>query len=173
MKVITNRIKIYKIKLEWEGPLTLEQVIMGKTDGGNIFNNWEGKDYGLYQIYGRHILYKQNALLYVGIATERTFSQRFREHEKWLLDDQDKQDIRIFIGRIYNSDKLTVRTWKRDIKLAEKILIHKYSPNYNSKELSEEPNLHPYEKIRLIHIGKRNRLKKEDTAPKDFREWKD
>lgn len=171
MKVIKNRLKIYKIKIEWEGPLSLDQIIRGKTDGGNELNNWEGKDYGLYQIYGKHILYGQNTLLYIGIATERTFSQRFREHEKWLPDDQDEQDIKIFIGRIYNSNKLTVRTWKSDIELAEKILIHKYSPNYNSKELSKEPDLHPHEKMRLIHMGKRNRIKKEDNAPIDFREW--
>jgi hypothetical protein len=120
--------KAYEIKIEWEGPLTLDQA-KEKNDGGSNSNNWEGKDYGLYQIYGRHILYKQNALLYVGIATKRTFSQRFKDHEKWLRDDQDDQDIKIFLGRIYNSDKLTVKTWTRDAKLAEKILIYKCSPN--------------------------------------------
>ena len=161
----------YVIKIEWEGPLTLDQVINEKTAGGDKVNKWEGNDYGLYQIYGRHILYKQNALLYVGIATESTFSQRFKFHEKWLCDDQDAQDIKIFLGRIYNSDKLTVKTWTRDVKLAEKILIYKYTPNYNGRELSKEPYLFRYENIRLIHIGQRNRLKKEDNVPKDFREW--
>lgn len=170
-KNMEDRMKAYELKIEWEGPLTLDQVIKEKSDGGDKFNKWEGNDYGLYQIYGRHILYKQNALLYVGIATESTFSQRFKDHEKWLCDDQDTQDIKIFLGRIYNSNKLTVKTWTRDVKLAEKILIYKYTPNYNGRQLSKEPYLYRYENIRLIHIGQRNRLKKEDNIPKDFREW--
>ncbi len=61
------------------------------------------------------------------------------------------------------------KVWKKDVRIAEKILIHKYSPNYNIRELSNEPKW-PY-KIRLVQKGQRGSLGGEDNIPKDFHEW--
>ncbi len=169
--------KPYEIKIEWEGPLRLDDVIKNKVDGGTKKNGWEGEDYGLYQIYGRHILCKKNALLYIGQASDETFSQRFKRHKKWLDIDQDKKDIKIYLGRVYDSKKHTSagnwKTWKRDINIAEKILIYKYSPHYNGRELANEPDL-PFKEIWLRHSGskKGNRLQAVDKAPRHFHYWK-
>jgi hypothetical protein len=164
----------YEIKIDWSGPYRINEVIDTMNDGGSEANGWDGNDYGLYQIYGRHILYEGNALLYIGIATKQTFSQRFSQHKEWLVDDQDEKDIAIYLGRVYDpllhSEKDHWKSWEKDIELAEKILIYKYSPNYNSRELTSEPDLSGHENVRLIHAGKSNRLKPVDEAPRDFHE---
>lgn len=58
--------ELYKIRIEWEGPYSLEEVITKMVDGGKN-PDWDGNDYGLYQIYGRHILSGKNTLLYIGM----------------------------------------------------------------------------------------------------------
>ena len=162
----------YEIKIVWEGPYKLNEVIETMNDGGSEANAWDGNDYGLYQIYGRHILHEGNTLLYVGITTKQTFSQRFSQHKKWLLEDQDEKDIAIYLGRVYDplrhSEKDLWGSWEKDIELAEKILIYKYSPNYNNRDLTIPPNLSGNESVCLIHTGKYNRLKPVDKAPGDF-----
>jgi len=165
----------HEIKINWSGPYGLNKVIETMNDEGIEENGWSGNDYGLYQIYGRHILYGGNALLYVGIATQQTFSQRFSQHEIWLADDQEEQDIAIYLGRVNDplrhSKKDRWKSWEEDVKLAEKILTYKYSPNYNSKELQSEPDLSLHENMRLTHDGERNRLSAYDEVPRDFHEW--
>lgn len=69
----------YENIIEWEGPFSAQTIINDFTDAGN-HPYYEGNDYGLYQIYGRHILYGSDALLYIGKATKRSFSVRFAEH---------------------------------------------------------------------------------------------
>lgn len=166
-------VNVYQIDIDWVGPLSLSEVVVQMKDAGEppIYGN----DYGLYQIYGRHILHGRDCLLYVGITTEQTFSDRFKQHETWLKEDQDEEDINIHLGRIYDPQKHSEKdgwmSWVRDVELAEKILIYKYSPNYNSEGLSVEPDLSPHRSVRLVHAGERGRLKEEDVAPRDFREW--
>lgn len=164
----------YQIEIQWEGPFSLNEVIQKMIDGGED-PDWDGEDYGLYQIYGRHILHDKDTLLYVGMANEQTFSRRFVEHRTWLAKDQDEDDIRIYLGRIYDPKRHSKEdhwsSWKKDVELAEKILIYKYSPNYNSEGLTTEPDLLLHNSGRLVHIGERNRLQREDFAPRDFRAW--
>jgi hypothetical protein len=166
-------LNVCQIQIHWAGPFSLDEVIGQMKDAGKppVYGN----DYGLYQIYGRHVLHGKDCLLYVGITTEQTFSDRFKQHETWLKEDQEEDDIKIYLGRTYDpqrhSEKDGWTSWKRDVELSEKILIYKYSPNYNSEGLSVEPDLSPYSSVRLIHVGKRRRLRKEDNVPKDFREW--
>ena len=165
--------KAYGIEIEWKGPFSLDKVINEMDDSGRS-PTWNGKDYGLYQIYGRHILCGENTLLYVGKTTERTFSKRFKDHQQWLLEDQYEKDIHIYLGRIYNpkrhSEKDKWKSWKEDVGDAEKILIYKYSPNYNGRELARVPQLH-HQKVQLVHRGEKGRLKNKDVHPKDYLEW--
>jgi hypothetical protein len=162
---------MYEIKIEWEGPFSINKVIKDRVDGGKK-PDWDGEDYGLYQIYGKHILYKKDkdTLLYVGKTIKQTFSRRIKQHKKWGLDNE--LGIKIYVGRIYDLNKHTKKdgweSWERDVGLAEKILIYKYSPNYNSRALANQPKLDPFKKIHLVHIGKRYKLKPTDEAPKDF-----
>ena len=152
--------KVLNMKIEWEGPLSIRKTIEEKNDAGDD-PDFEGNDYGLYQIYGRHILCGDNSLLYIGEVTQRTFSNRIKEHyEEWL---NREENVRIYLGRILNWED-----WEKDVKRAEAILIYKYSPNYNGRGLGDKPSLAPYKKIRLIHSGEKNKLKLEDTAPDDF-----
>ena len=160
--------KSYEIKIEWDGPFKVGEVIEKMNRAGDA-PLWDGEDYGLYQIYGDHTLCKKNTLLYIGITTERTFSQRFKEHKTWLDKDQKEEDVHIYLGRVYDPKRhLTDEDWKSDIKITEKILIYIYSPNYNSRELTDPPDLSPYESIRLIHTGQRGEIGPEDNAPADF-----
>lgn len=159
----------YEIQITWEGPYTCEKVIKELTDGGNKKNNWDGEDYGVYQIYGKHILCKNNSLLYIGKAFKQTFSRRFKDHQKWL---KDEANIKIYVGRIYNpkkhSEKDNWKSWENDVELAENILIYKYSPHYNSRSLSEQPKLGDHKSVSLCHKGKIGKLDQKDVAPDDL-----
>ena len=160
-----------EIVIDWKGPFSLNRIIEEMDDGGQS-PTWDGEDYGLYQIYGRHVLYGKETLLYVGKTTEQTFSHRFKEHRNWLEEDQDGKDVEIYLGRIYDPKKHSPEdnweTWKRDVEIAEKIIIYRYSPNYNGRSLSKEPTS---EKIRLVHMGERGRLRDRDVVPKHYHEW--
>lgn len=160
--------KSYEIKIEWDGPFKVAEVIDKMNKAGEA-PLWDGDDYGLYQIYGEHTLCGKNTLLYVGITTERTFSQRIKEHKIWLDKDQKDADVNIRLGRVYDPNRhVSDKIWKSDVEIAEKILIYIYSPNYNSRELTGPPDLAPHESIQLVHIGERGKIASEDNAPDDF-----
>ena len=55
------------VRVKWEGPLSLD-VVKELDD--------EDEDCGLYQIYGRHIIFGEDSLLYVGMTTW-AFERRF------------------------------------------------------------------------------------------------
>jgi len=75
----------HKIKIEWCGPFSPEEVIKKMDDAGKL-PDYGGEDYDLYQIYGKHILCGEDTLLYIGKAVEKTFAIRFRRHKKcWIV----------------------------------------------------------------------------------------
>ncbi|MDQ3523354.1 MAG: hypothetical protein M3434_13645 [Gemmatimonadota bacterium] len=86
-----------ELPIVWIGPYTPEQVIHDLNDGGSA-PAYAGEDYGLYQIYGAHILGDTNSLLYIGKATQQTFSARFQQHRTWL---QHEDAVQIYVGRIH------------------------------------------------------------------------
>ena len=45
----------HEIIIEWTGPFDYQEVIDKMKDGGND-PEYDGNDYGLYKIYGKHIL---------------------------------------------------------------------------------------------------------------------
>jgi hypothetical protein len=96
--------------------------------------------------------------------------RRFKGHKKWWLENEE--DIQVYLGRIYDpklySKKDNWKSWERDVGLAKNVLIYKYSPNYNSTGISDEPLLSPFKKIKLIHRSKRHQLEPEDIAPDDY-----
>lgn len=160
----------HTIQIKWSGPETVGKVIKKVNRGGNDSNKWAGSDYGVYQIYGNHILCRENTLLYVGQATDQTFSQRFKQHEKEWLKKEKK--IKIYLGRIeglHYKEKDNWCAWRRDVDIAESVLIYKYTPHYNSVGLWDYPQLKPYTKVKLVHIGGKNKLATEDNVPKDYR----
>lgn len=162
---------MHRITIEWEGPFTLANVIKKYDDGGE-YPQYDGKDYGLYQIYGRHILDDPKALsykslLYLGEATEQTFASRFRGHKRSWLEHEWKESISIHVGRFkvpYRTDK----AWMSDVLLAERILIYTYSPHYNSSSISVRPKLAGHKKVVIAHKGNLGQLRRKDVVPKDW-----
>src|ERR1051326_1516535 len=157
-----------QVAIQWNGPYTPKQVIKRFTDGG-VAPGYDGSDYGLYQIYGRHVLGDLDALLYVGKASEQTFSARFRQHQSWLVHEWP---VRVYVGRIYmprrHTDENDWASWKEDVLLAERLMVYKYSPHYNSSSITERPLLSSLKRIALVHQGQRHRLKRRDVAPDDW-----
>lgn len=152
----------------WSGPHTWDTVIRTMDDAGRAPDD-AGEDYGLYPIYGRHILAGEHALLYAGRATEQTFAGRFRNHRSWL---EDEERVRIYLGRLDLPERHAEADgwarWRRDVCLAENIMIDTYSPHYNSVSVAEPPVLGGVHSVVLMHYGERHRLDERDMAPADW-----
>lgn len=161
MPVKNRSRQTYDINVTWKGPFTVDTVIQKNKDAGSA-PDYDGEDYGLYQIYGWHILGGNVTLLYIGQAVRQTFSRRVKQHQKWWLGDE--KNVKIYLGRVFHpkrhSKKDNWRRWEEDVDIAEKILIYKYSPNYNSGRVAEKPLLK--KNYRLRHSGQRRKLKAED-----------
>ena len=157
------------LSLTWDGPFNPEEVISRFDDGGEP-PGYDGSDYGLYQIYGKHILGDRDALLYLGEATQQTFSARFRQHQVWL--DNEWERVRVYLGRMYMRGRHTAKddwaSWRTDLLRAEQVMIYKYSPHYNSTHIAEKPLLLHLKKFVLIHDGNRHRLHRRDIIPDDL-----
>lgn len=159
---------VVTLAINWFGLFQVGQVLTRFNDGGRP-PLYDGPDYGLYQIYGKHILTGPDTLLYVGRATHQTFSTRFSAHRAWLVGEER---ISIYLGRIHDRERHLPENewavWIRDVHIAECLMIYKYSPNYNSVSISESPSLTPYEKVVLEHLGQRHRLHSKDVGPDDW-----
>ena len=123
------------VRVEWEGPFPIEEVLR---------LNDQDDDYGLYQIYGRHIIFGANSLLYIGKAEGLTFSQRFNQHcSEWLLEEEG---VSIRVGRIasedYAYDPPDWSDWRKVLRDAEALTIYWHSPPYNSMNISEYKGQH-------------------------------
>lgn len=158
------------LPIQWAGPFRPRDVIDQFSEAGRA-PDYDGKDYGLYQIYGRHILAGPNSLLYIGKATDQTFSARFRQHQQWL--QKEYAGVRVHVGRLYIPGRHAWANdnwgfWEADVLLAERILIYKYSPHYNSVSISDPPNLSGFKRVEIANLGARGRLRERDVAPSDW-----
>ena len=135
------------VRVEWEGPLTIDEVLeLGDRN----------RDFGLYQIYGRHIIFGLNSLLYVG-KTNETFSQRFRSgHLAWLADEES---VFIHVGRI-NKEDYDEADRQQIINDTEALTIHWHSPPYNSS------NIETYngQVLRVVNVSKPGSLDTEYSS---------
>ena len=156
-----------QLSISWKGPFTSHEI--QRFNEVSVAPDYDGEDYGLYQIYGRHILGGRDALLYVGSAVDQTFAARFRQHQSWLPDEWP---VTVYLGRIYMPRRHTASNgwakWREDLLLAERLLIYNYSPHYNSNSVAERPLLAPHKRVILIHQGQRHRLRRRDVAPNDW-----
>lgn len=112
------------IHLQWDGPFTLQEV-------QEMNNNY---DYGVYQVYGSHPVYGSDVLLYIGKASQRTFSVRLQEHEQFLYN-QDAGNIRYYIGRLAGVQTPADPEWEHQIDMVETLLIHSHWPAANSRNI--------------------------------------
>src|SRR5208282_837811 len=95
-----------KIHVEWDGPLTFEQVVMLKNH----------EDKGIYQIYGDHPIYGTNVLLYIGRAIDQKFGERIVLnkdcHEDFFhLNRPEFQNINIYVGRLAGYKEIEDDEW--------------------------------------------------------------
>lgn len=111
----------------------------------DVFHENDEEAYGVYQISGRHAVFGEESLLYIGRAVDQSFAERFRQHEGWV---KRESGVRINLGRTTNIED---NIWNEVIKDVEALLIYYHSPPYNSQNISERPK--PKTKLRIINIG--------------------
>lgn len=107
------------------GPFTLNEL--------NLLTD-DSHDYGIYQIYGKHLVYGKDALLYIGKADQQTIGKRVSQENWW--NTNDSKHLKIYAGRHAGKGTLEEEIWSKEIDLAEKLLISVHKPAYNSKSLS-------------------------------------
>ena len=124
----------------------------GKTIIDNIDDSNGKEDYGLYQIYGYHPVFRDNSLLYIGMAEEQTFEERLNQHQKtWL---KEEYDITLYIGRITSinrNEDFNDKEWSLVLKDSESLLIYFHSPPYNSQDINKFPE--PNMDLRIFNVG--------------------
>lgn len=145
------------VGVEWEGPFSIDKVLE-LTD--------ENKDFGIYQIYGRHIIFGTGSLLYIG-ETNTTFGQRFKtEHKVWL---DEEEGVFIHVGRIMSED-YDAYGRKQVIEDTEALTIYWHSPPYNSCHVQR----YKRQPLKVVNLGKRGSLDKEYSSSNRKRwGWKD
>ena len=140
------------VRVEWEGPLSLDEV--KELDD-------EDEDCGLYQIYGRHIIFGNDSLLYIGMTTS-TFRRRFIDgtepHISWLVEEEG---VSVYVGRIaeqdYEHDPPLWSDWENVLKDAEALTIKWHSPPYNSRNIETYKG----QLLKCVNLGDRGSLEEE------------
>ena len=111
------------IHIEWDGPFSLTEVSRFTSE----------KDYGIYQIYGGHVTYGSEVLLYIGKAGAQHFGVRIPQ-EKWWPDNHDAARLRVYVGRLAGEITPRDKVWGKQIDLAERLLIYACVPAYNAQK---------------------------------------
>jgi len=118
----------------------------------------EGKGYGIYQVYGDHIVFGPDSLLYVGLASKQTLSSRLEQHLKgWLSEERG---ISIYLGRLHEEDYGGGKSWEMLLEEAEALTIYWHTPPYNSKNI----NSYGGRPLCVQNLGDRGRLLPEYTS---------
>ena len=130
-------VELRLIQIHWDGPFKLADL--------PSLTNTE-TDYGIYQIYGKHIAYGSDVLLYIGKADRQTIGIRIAQ-EGWP-NTNDSNNTKIYVGRLHGSRTPTEIEWSDEIDLAERLLIYVHKPAYNARSLSTLPDA----QLQNIHI---------------------
>lgn len=117
------------VRIEWDKAQSLDEALSS--------NLTTTEDYGLYQVYGNHVVFGPSSLLYVGRNTEQTFKNRLDQHRYWL---KHEQDVSIRVGRIrkgdFEHDAAEWKDWTELVKDVEALTIFWHSPPYNSSGIT-------------------------------------
>ena len=132
------------IRINWRGPFAVKDdrepgakkaklsIGSGNRASADTFHR-HGQDIGVYQIYGKHMIYGDNVLLYIGMAPRTSFTARIGSHMRNWGVYWDPNNT-VHVGR------LNMRDWENPaskpdaelIEAAEKLLIHHHSPAFNA-----------------------------------------
>ena len=158
-----------EIYVDWSGPYTYEDVVNYNE------NKIETKkfavkptDFGLYQIYGAHPIYGDNVLIYIG-KTEQKFMERLNGRSV-IEYNQDRDNVQIYLGKIYYDDALLHNDALEDISKAESLLIHYHAPAKNSSNINSLKFAD--ENYRVINLGTFRSLSKEISTTAFTKEHK-
>ena len=153
------------VTIEWEGPFTIEHVLTLKD---------RQKGYGLYQIYGSHLVYGPGSLLYIGM-TKTSFGDRIKgdlKARKGILCEDEPENLKVRIGRIVNIDGSDApsdwKNLKQVLHNAEKLEIYRHTPAYNSHHIADWPIPHDGQFLSVENIGACGKLVETLTS---FLEW--
>jgi len=126
--------EIEEINIWWEGPFSHKKIIENNINTAKYHN--KATDIGLYAVYGNHILYGNDVLLYIGITTKQDFKTRLKN--RWIIEENnDIKNLKIYLGRIDESDKsISKEGEKESIKKAEALLINVLKPAFNSSYIN-------------------------------------
>ena len=111
------------VRIKWDGAYAMDRTKELLSE----------EDYGIYQIYGRHVVFGKDSLLYVGKAVKQSFGERIKDHEYWL---GDVSGLEIYVGRIYAKDYKDNADWEDLVCQCESLLIYWHSPPYNSQHIN-------------------------------------
>ena len=138
------------INIEWEGCFSVDHVI---EELNHESDSGLESDRGLYQIYGQHIIFGADSLLYIG-RTRTTFSERIKFHwNDWIRYDVWPEKVYIRIARWGPTQVLQVAG--ADLEDAEKLEIYWHSPPHNSENIYDYTGKKPLE---IVNRGERGSL---------------
>jgi len=168
-----------KIRIEWEGSYSLEDIGYNKNEDSysitkNTFLNDGNIDYGIYQVYGSHPVYGTDVLLYIGKAQKQTFAKRLSQ-EAWEYNE-DFQNIKFYIGRLFDEKQVSNEEWDEMIDKAEQMLIYAHSPAKNSSNIlnisRNDERLKELENIRVLNYDSYRSLMPEVSGEIFIKEFK-
>ena len=131
-----------QISIEWEGPISIENTKLLNKDS----------DIGLYQFYGRHLIFGRDSFLYIG-RTTTSFAERIFAHVKYnameniyhredLIKDAVGYFSKVYCGRLIDPPPAR-EDLEKLIKDAEKLLIYACTPPWNQSGASKLELAHP------------------------------
>jgi hypothetical protein len=128
------------IFIDWEGPFTLDEL--EELDDPRI-------DYGLYQVYGSHLLYGEEVLLYLGATGgERTFGNRLAEEQSYWEAEEDFQPLIFYVGRFMGVVTPSHGVWEEEMDLALRLLVFAHAPVFNAREVAAAPD----DDLKEVHV---------------------
>ncbi|MBI5450582.1 MAG: hypothetical protein HY940_04420 [Gammaproteobacteria bacterium] len=129
--------KEHVIHIDWSGPYTRRKM--------ERFKNKE--DIGIYQVYGKHQVYGDDVLLYIGAARGQAFFQSIKA-EGWNYERSTGKGTFFCLGRLRVDEAASPSHIDREILLAEKLLVFAHMPVYNSCRIMMVPD----KRLRYLHV---------------------
>jgi len=127
------------IFIDWEGPYTFDEL--EELEDPRI-------DYGLYQVYGAHPLYGEEALLYLGATGERTFGEKLGEERAYWEAEEDFRPLTLYVGRFMGPLTPSHEGWAEEMDLAARLLIFAHVPVFNGREVAAAPD----DDLKEVHV---------------------
>lgn len=122
-----------EIKIWWEGPFSIDDIISGKID--NFKGDVKSDSKGLYQIYGSHPLYGDGVLVYIG-RTQNKDGFKSRLNGRWVIENgNDPKNVKIYLGTIFSDSIDITNNENIMIEKAEVLLINAMKPAFNSSNI--------------------------------------